>query len=453
MDGSQIWGPLLLRWRLIAAIVMAGLVLALIQQVASTPDAVSSDPQAPTNYNSSANYMAVTARAEGISTEEAVRIGQSLAPTYRTLMMGPSVMTVLTTMTGYEIPSAVQTFRITVLPDTALIRVTASARDEETAIALANGMATAMAALPGLGDINVGPVSTRLELVEAATLATPVITPTRSINTYVLFLSVAMFLAIVTAFVVEWADGRANWPRQVESETGMIAIGRLEHRGRKTDPVSMFIARDSGDVEAFREAKVRLKLGLPALGHGRSLMVTSAGSGEGKTTIVANLADALTEDGSSVIVVSGDLRSTASIESYWDHAGGGHGLSEYLTDTSLTVDDIIEPTTRSGVSIIQRGAMLGAALPMVDSDRMAELVKELSGRADWVLFDAPATSRVADAQRLAAQVDGTLLIVDGVHSTLASVKTAAGQLVEAGGNLVGFFHNRYRGTPVPSFLR
>jgi Mrp family chromosome partitioning ATPase len=453
LDGSQIWGVLLLRWRLIAAIVLAGLLLAIIQQVATAPESDAKSSQAPTSYSSTASYMAVTTSVEGISTEEAVRVGQSLAPTYGTLMRGPSVMTALTAMTGYEIPSAAQSFSITVPPDTALIWVTSSAPDERTAIALANGMASAMATLPGLGEINVGPVATRLELVEAATSATPVIAPTRSINTFVLFISVAMFLGVLTAFVVEWVDGRANWPGQVESETGMVAIGRLEHRGRKTDPVSMFVTSDSSDVEAFRQAKARLKAGLPTAGRGRSLMVTSADSGEGKTTIVANLADTLTEDGSSVIVVSSDLRGTASVESYWDHAGGGPGLSEYLTDKSLTVDDIIEPTTRSGVSIIQRGATLSAALPMVDSERMAELVKELTNRADWTLFDAPATSQVSDAQRLAARVDGTLLIVDGVHSTLSSVKTAAGQLVDAGGNLVGFFHNRYRGNPVSSLLR
>jgi protein-tyrosine kinase len=103
--------------------------------------------------------------------------------------------------------------------------------------------------------------------------------------------------------------------------------------------------------------------------------------------------------------------------------------------------------------MIRRGAKFGAALSMVDSTRMAELVRELAGRADWVLFDVPATSRVADAQRLAVQMDGTLLILDGVYSTISAVRAAAGQIGDAEGNLIGFFYNRCRGNSLASLIR
>ncbi|MDA1096197.1 MAG: hypothetical protein O3B84_02955 [Chloroflexi bacterium] len=461
---SQVWGVLILRWRLITVFLLLGVALAGIQQIARSPEpepvaaVVSPDP---ISYKASATYMAVAMSADGLPADEALRVAQSMAATYRTIMTGPTVMNSLAAVTGHEIQAGADgyTVDIGVAPGTALIGVNVSAGSAQSATDLANGLVIAMSAVPGFDVLNIGAISTRLDLVDPASRATPVFplalvpVQSHSINPFVLFVPIAMFLGVVAAFVVEWVDGRANWPRQVEGETGMVVIGRLEHRRRKVDPISMFLTDNSGGVEAFREAKARLKAGLAGITGGRSVLVTSAGSGDGKTTVVANLSDALAEDGSNVIVVSSDLRSVGSIEMYWGQEGSGPGLSDYLLNPDVTVDDIVEPTNRAGVSLIRRGNSPQAALAMVDSDRMKNLIQELSHRADWALFDTPATLRVADAQRLAALVDGTLLIVDGVHSTISAVKAATAQLSEAGANLVGFFHNQYRGNPITSLLR
>ena len=99
---------------------------------------------------------------------------------------------------------------------------------------------------------------------------------------------------------------------------------------------------------------------------------------------------------------------------------------------------------------MRRGTLVSQAISMIDSARMDQLVAELSQRADWVLFDSPGALQVADAQRIASHVDGTILIVDGVKSTLSAARRATERLNDAGANLVGFFHNRHRGLPLRS---
>ena len=84
---------------------------------------------------------------------------------------------------------------------------------------------------------------------------------------------------------------------------------------------------------------------------------------------------------------------------------------------------------------------------------MTGLFDELAKDFDWILVDSPAALGTTDAIRLASCVDGTLLVVDGVRGTMASVQTAVRFLDDTGAKLVGFFHNRARRNPVDRILR
>ena len=250
-----------------------------------------------------------------------------------------------------------------------------------------------------------------------------------------------LFIGILAALFVEWADGRANWPAQVSSRTGLPFIGVMRDQ-----------SRGKTDVESFRAAKARIKGILPRGPGGHSILVTSARARDGKTTVVSNLARSFAEDGSSVVILSADVRSATAIDDIWPGIEDRIGLSEYLNDSSRQIDDIITSTPENGISIVTRGHTPDSVVPRFDSQRMIHLLDGLKERADWVLIDSSAALESADAARLSPLVDGTLLVVDGRHTTLSAAKSATEFLDGAGATMIGFFHNRTRGNPVARML-
>jgi hypothetical protein len=65
----------------------------------------------------------------------------------------------------------------------------------------------------------------------------------------------SIFFSIVATFIVEWVDGRANWPKQVSDETGTFAVGNLRTPRSNVPPMSLFVTGAAQNVEAFSGAK------------------------------------------------------------------------------------------------------------------------------------------------------------------------------------------------------
>lgn len=466
IDLIQLWGVLYLRWRIIGVTFVSALAIAFISLVmrADPPveipievPVVIADPiPAQETYIASSVYAVIPVIGDdgAIPTSEAVRLSQLLIDTYRYALTTLSVREALVTglglsITATEIPGHVG---IVVEPGTQFISITGEMDTAADAIAVVNGYADALAAS---ASIVLGNLPVTLEIVEPAETprrvfvpavpvvpAAPVVpvvaadTP-RTVPTLLMFGAVGLFIGILAALFVEWVDGRANWPGQVSARTGLTSIGSVRDR-RSGAP----------DIEPFRAAKARINGILPRGSSGRSLLITSAHVGEGKTTVVSNLARVLAEDGSSVVIVSADVRRATAIEAAWPGLDDRSGLSEYLNDPSVGIDDIVAETPESGISVVTRGRTPDSVVARVDSERMNELVVGLRERADWILFDGSAALESADAARMAPLIDGTVLVVDGRHSTLSSARSATDVLAGAGATIIGFFHNRTRGNPV-----
>ena len=455
IDLTQIWNILYLRWRIIGVALLAALAIAFVNEVRADdpePESAASLPETSATFIASAVYAVVTTGDDdSIPIDEATRFGQALAPTYLYALTTDSVNEALLTTLELPIPPDELTsyLDIRVISGTQFISVTAEMDRSDYPVAVVNGYVDALSASEAYSYINLGGFGARLELVEPAYLATLVETDAETvaplpITTYpewVLFAIVGLMLGVFGALGVEWVDGRANWPSQVSGKTGLIAIGKA--RALRNDDV---------DIESYRTAKARINRVLPRGAGGRSLVVTSASSGEGKTTVVSNLARALAEDGSSVVILSADVRSMTAIEAGWLDSNSQAGLSEYLNDSSIKVDDVVIDTTEPGISIVTRGGAPDSVVPLVDSDRMVQLMDSLVSRADWVIVDASPVLESADAARLAPMADGTMLVVDGKRTTLSAAQSTTAMLADAGAVTIGFFHNRVRVSPISRLL-
>ncbi len=139
----------------------------------------------------------------------------------------------------------------------------------------------------------------------------------------------------------------------------------------------------------------------------RSLMVTSAVAGEGKTTVITNLAQSFAMAGRKVVLIDADMRRprldrVLALER-------SPGLSEVLQGEAELADVVRRPVGFE-VDVIPAGEIPGNPSELLGGERFDELLAQLTKEYDTVLVDAPVMLAVADSMLLAARVEGVLML-------------------------------------------
>ncbi|WP_245683811.1 CpsD/CapB family tyrosine-protein kinase [Vulcanibacillus modesticaldus] len=140
----------------------------------------------------------------------------------------------------------------------------------------------------------------------------------------------------------------------------------------------------------------------------KTLMVTSTGPGEGKSTIIANLAVVLAQQEKKVLLVDADMRKPTVHHTF--RLPNLVGLTNVLVGNEV-LEDAIQETTVNNLNILTSGPIPPNPAELLGSNRMSQLVDEVSSTYDIVLFDAPPVIAVTDAQVLSRIIDGVLLVV------------------------------------------
>ena len=175
----------------------------------------------------------------------------------------------------------------------------------------------------------------------------------------------------------------------------------------------------------------------------KTVIVTSALPGEGKTLTVVNLALTLSESyGRRVLVIDADLRGPSLHAAL--NVANDRGLSEALKDDRSV---FFEPVS-SQLAILPAGTPGPTPLADLASERMAAILEECATRFDWVLIDTPPVGVLPDAQVL-ARLAGAVLFVVGAGTTPADTVERA--IVELGGPdaIFGVVLNRVEERQIP----
>ena len=165
----------------------------------------------------------------------------------------------------------------------------------------------------------------------------------------------------------------------------------------------------------------------------RTIVVTSPGPSEGKSTIVANLAVVMAQAGNKTLVVDSDLRRPTV--SALLGASGAVGLTDVLSG-KMGLEEVITPTRVDGLYVIGSGYLPPNPSEMLGSRKMKQVIAELSRGFEFVLFDSPPVLSVSDATELGARVDGVLLVVrcdvtagGGLSRALSTMKAVHAKVV------------------------
>lgn len=140
----------------------------------------------------------------------------------------------------------------------------------------------------------------------------------------------------------------------------------------------------------------------------QTIMVTSSGPGEGKTTVAANLAVIMAQSGKKTIVIDCDLRKPRMHKVF--QVSNQQGLSNYLIG-EVTIADVVKQTQVENLQLLPSGVKPPNPAELVGSAKMGAFVESLKKYYDYIILDTPPVVIVTDAQLVAQYADGCLLVI------------------------------------------
>lgn len=172
----------------------------------------------------------------------------------------------------------------------------------------------------------------------------------------------------------------------------------------------------------------------------KTLVVTSAGPGAGKSTISANLAVTFASQGKKVLLIDADMRKPTVHKTF--RLPNHDGLTTLLTEKDRQISDIAHRVPTEGLFIITSGVIPPNPSELLASKRMDKLMTELEKLFDLIIFDMPPVVAVTDAQVMASKVDGTIFVIPKGLTNKDMVLKSKDLLDKVHANVIGAIFNR-----------
>lgn len=194
-------------------------------------------------------------------------------------------------------------------------------------------------------------------------------------------------------------------------------------------------------AEAFRVLVSNLKFVLPVKDSAKVIMVTSSVKGEGKTLVSVNLALTLANKNGRALLIGSDIRNP-QIQRYDSEPTKRKGLTEYLYDDSVNVDELIHTsTTNPACDVIYAGTIPPNPQELLSNGRYQKLISQMSSQYAYIIIDSAPLMLVSDTLSIADAADATLYVVRSGISRNILIDFANDQVKESKLTNVSFIIN------------
>jgi len=299
--------------------------------------------------------------------------------------------------------------------------------------------------LQKLNEVGIAAMSkaSSIQVVDPAVYPKYPVKPNKTLN---FFLSVVFGLmgGIGLAFFVEYFDSTIKDIQEVEKGIRLPSLGMIPFQtniAAETRPLLVHAGATNQVAEAFRSIGTFLLLSSSEKPP-QTMLVTSPGGKEGKTTICINIAVALSEAIGEGIIIDADLRRPR-LHSFFK-IDNKTGLSKYLSgniDFDSNDGKLIRSTSLKGVSVIPSGPTPPNPSELLYSARMKDLLDALQTMYSFVIIDAPPVMGMPDSILLSSLVDGTVLVVKAGETQKNALAETKRVLTSVNAKLLGVVLN------------
>jgi capsular exopolysaccharide synthesis family protein len=280
-------------------------------------------------------------------------------------------------------------------------------------------------------DVNL-PQDSMVQITDPAEPGKTPVKPNKTINIG-LGLVVGLMMGVGLAFFIEYLDTSVKTIDDVERifqapVLGVIPqdIGYLLEEGM-----------DSKHAEAYRVLRTNLLFSRKDEKL-NTIVIVSAGAGEGKSTTTINLATVFAQAGNRVLVVDSDLRRPTLHKLF--KVTNNLGLTNFLLRQN-TLPELVQTTQVPNLDFMASGRLPNSSMGILGSAIMKEMISELKQRYDFIFFDSPPILGVSDASILASEVDLVMQVIQYRRYPQPMTIRAKQMIEKVGGNFVGMVLN------------
>jgi capsular exopolysaccharide synthesis family protein len=254
-----------------------------------------------------------------------------------------------------------------------------------------------------------------------------------------------MLFGVGLAFAIEMLNDLVRTPSDVMRHLKVPLLGMVFHEQEDDDVegVDLYhVVRQSPysiTSECYRQLKTNLQLS--GAGQSRkSLFVTSASAGDGKTSVAVNLASTFVAEDKKVLFIDSNFRRPAAANMFprGEDEGSQHpdsGLSNYLVG-QCEYQEIIRSSGIEGFDIIDSGPLPSHPAELLGNSAMRNLLEKVKLEYDYVIIDGPPMF-VSDAKTLASEVDGVILVFNATVTRRGVAQRVLRELREIKAEIVG----------------
>lgn len=251
---------------------------------------------------------------------------------------------------------------------------------------------------------------------------------------------IGLLLTGTVAFILEYMDDTLKSPQDIANVLGLPVVGYVVNESGmdKTDGTPYVSANPRSPMaETFRTLRTNLEFASVDKSL-KTILVTSPGASEGKTTVATNLAAVMAQANKRVILLEGDLRRPRVHRTLG--MSNQIGLSDVFRG-QMDIRDVARYSKVKDLAVITSGSLPPNPAELLGSARMTQILARLVDSASVVIIDSPPFV-VADSTVLASKVDGVLLVIQPGKTHAEAAKTMLAQLDRAGAHVVGVVLNR-----------
>ncbi|EOH96882.1 capsular exopolysaccharide family protein [Enterococcus moraviensis ATCC BAA-383] len=209
---------------------------------------------------------------------------------------------------------------------------------------------------------------------------------------------------------------------------------------QKTKAVSLITLADKSSPISEQYRTIRTNIQYAMVDRDlKTLVITSSGPSEGKSTTSANLAIVFANSGKRVLLVDADMRKPTVAKTF--SLDNIRGLSTLLGSRETMLHQVVQSSGVDNLFLMTSGPKPPNPSELLDSRRMKELMVELKEQYDLVIFDMPPVVAVTDAQIVSSKSDGTILVVRENVSKRDSLLKAKNLLELVDANILGVVYN------------
>ncbi|SHI81598.1 capsular exopolysaccharide family [Dethiosulfatibacter aminovorans DSM 17477] len=244
---------------------------------------------------------------------------------------------------------------------------------------------------------------------------------------------VGIMTGLSIILMLEMLDGTIKTSDDIEKHIGLPVIGSIFEFNSESEGIIVHENPKSPISEAYRS--LRTNINFANLDNNmKTILITSATPGEGKTQTVMNLAVAMAQNDKKVIVVDCDMRKPRIHKIL--NISNTSGIAEYLMD-GRNIDDYINRMYNLDIDVMTSGKLPGNPSELLQSNVMKKMVEFLEKKYDYVLFDSPPVVPVTDAVVMTRYIEGAILVVASGNVGVDMVKKAKKSLEFSGVKLIG----------------